>query len=348
MNITLAPNLGELPPPPAGKQGWPWTEGTPELCAADRAIQWPKLTIVTPSYGQGQYLEETIRSVLLQGYPNLEYFIMDGGSKDDSVEIIRKYEPWLAGWVSEKDGGQSDAINKGWKRSTGEVLGWINSDDWYVPGALLTVGRKFATEADCRWLICSVDNYWANGDFQKRTVAGFKSLVATLGREDYRLHQPGMFWRREIYEALGGLDRSLHYSFDHEYWIRFLLKGYRPVCVDEVVVNFRLHQQSKTQSNLRKAHLEDREVLERYRQELSPAEITQVEHLLDVYEAGYWVDNVYLSLEQEGRLAGLAYLWRTLGVARHVKPKKLVLGAWLRTLLTGKPPSWFGARHSKG
>jgi len=334
--------LSDLPSPPAGKTGWPWTEGGVELSVADQAIPWPKVSIITPSYNQGHFLEETIRSVLLQGYPNLEYFIMDGGSTDDSVAIIRKYEPWLTGWVSGKDGGQSDAINKGWERTSGEVLGWLNSDDWYVPGALLGVGRKFATKADCKWLVCSVDNYWANGKLQKRTTAGFESVVATLGRQDYRLHQPGMFWRREVYERVGGLDRSLHYSFDHEYWIRFLMEGYRPICVDEVVVNFRLHEQSKTQSNLRKAQVEDRVVLSRCHDRLTRAEIAEVAGLLDVYEAGYWVDNAYLSLVQEGRAAALAYLAKTLNVARHVRPKKLVLGTWLRVLLTGKPPAWFG------
>jgi glycosyltransferase involved in cell wall biosynthesis len=336
------PLLSDLPAPPAGKTGWPWTEGSAEPSVGEQAIDWPKISIITPSYNQGHFLEETIRSVLLQGYPKLEYFIMDGGSTDDSVAIIRKYEPWLAGWVSKKDGGQADAINQGWEQTAGEVLGWLNSDDWYVPGALLAVGRKFAAQADCKWLICSVDNYWSNGELQKRTTAGFESLVATLGRKDYRLHQPGMFWRREVYERVGGLDRSLHYSFDHEYWIRFLMEGYRPVCVAEVVVNFRLHEQSKTQSNLRKAQVEDRVVLSRHRERLTPAEIAEVEELLDVYEAGYWVDNAYLSLVQEGRQAGLRYLWKSRKVARHVRPKKLVWGTWLRILLTGKPPGWFG------
>src|SRR5688572_32698700 len=109
--------------PAAWREGWPWT-GQPSRAPAS-AGDWPRISIVTPSYNQGQFIEATIRSVLLQGYPNLEYLIMDGGSTDDSVSIVRKYEPWLSYWVSERDKGQSDAINKGLDRSTGAMLNWL-------------------------------------------------------------------------------------------------------------------------------------------------------------------------------------------------------------------------------
>src|SRR5215469_2917833 len=113
--------LADLPPPPAGHTGWPWTiESMPSPPARTDGSPWPTISIVTPSYNQGQFIEETIRSVLLQGYPALEYIIIDGGSTDQSVEIIKKYEPWLTYWISESDRGQSHAINKGFKRATGE------------------------------------------------------------------------------------------------------------------------------------------------------------------------------------------------------------------------------------
>src|SRR5436190_18724174 len=123
------PRLSEIPPPPPGKTGWPWNEETPppEIMPDDRAL--PRVSIITPSFNQGRFIEETIRSVLLQGYPNLEYIIIDGGSTDDSLEIIRKYDPWITLWVSEKDRGQSHAINKGLSKATGEILCWLNSDD---------------------------------------------------------------------------------------------------------------------------------------------------------------------------------------------------------------------------
>src|SRR5215831_6523303 len=119
------PRLCELPPAPAGKSGWPWTEETSALADQNEdGINWPRISIVTPSYNQGQFLEETIRSVLLQNYSNLEYIVIDGGSSDNSAEIIRKYEPWLTHWVSEKDDGQSHAINKGFQRVTGDLVAW--------------------------------------------------------------------------------------------------------------------------------------------------------------------------------------------------------------------------------
>jgi cellulose synthase/poly-beta-1,6-N-acetylglucosamine synthase-like glycosyltransferase len=126
------PTLNELTSPPADKTGWPWTEESPLLPdKMEGDCDWPKISIVTPSYNQGRFIEETIRSVLLQGYPNLEYIIIDGGSTDNSVEIINKYEPWLTYWVSEPDRGQSHGINKGFEKATCEVFGWLNSDDYF-------------------------------------------------------------------------------------------------------------------------------------------------------------------------------------------------------------------------
>jgi len=139
------PKLKNLPPSPQGRVGWPWTEESPELPdSMPNGKPWPKISIVTPSYNQGQFLEETIRSVLLQGYPNLEYIIIDGGSTDNSVKIIKEYEPWLACWVSEPDRGQSQAINKGFKKATGEIITWICSSDSYVPNAFQKISLIFA------------------------------------------------------------------------------------------------------------------------------------------------------------------------------------------------------------
>src|SRR5262245_11264512 len=128
------PQLSELPPPPANKKGWPWTEECAQL--PDRmpdGSEWPRISIVTPSYNQGAFLEETLRSVLLQGYPNLEYVVIDGGSRDCSVDVIKKYERWIRYWVSEPDRGQSHAINKGFEKTNGDILAYINSDDAYLP-----------------------------------------------------------------------------------------------------------------------------------------------------------------------------------------------------------------------
>src|SRR5262245_48085578 len=150
------PTLAELPPPPAGKSGWPWTAETRALPSyrPDGSV-WPRLSIVTPSYNQGEFIEETIRSVLLQGYPNLEYIIMDGRSDDNSVDIIKKYEPWLASWSSEKDAGQADAINRGMANASGAYLNWLNSDDALLENCCAFVA-EIAMLADTPWLISGV------------------------------------------------------------------------------------------------------------------------------------------------------------------------------------------------
>src|SRR5881409_3781716 len=139
------PRLRELPPAPEGKTGWPWTEETFPEEADQTSSSPPSISIVTPSYNQATFLEETIRSVLLQGYPNLEYIVMDGGSTDGSVEIIRKYEKHLTYWTSQKDAGASDAIRKGFERATGSILAYLNSDDLYLPGAVHHLINRFKT-----------------------------------------------------------------------------------------------------------------------------------------------------------------------------------------------------------
>jgi cellulose synthase/poly-beta-1,6-N-acetylglucosamine synthase-like glycosyltransferase len=148
--------LNELPSPPPGKTGWPWTEESTRLqdtMPDDRP--WPRVSIVTPSYNQATYLEETIRSVVSQGYPNLEYIVMDGGSTGGSVEIIQKYEPWLARWQSIRDDGQYDAIQKGFHLSCGEIMAYLNSDDLYFPWTFKVVAELFTLFPQVDWLTTS-------------------------------------------------------------------------------------------------------------------------------------------------------------------------------------------------
>jgi glycosyltransferase involved in cell wall biosynthesis len=147
-----SPTLDELPNPKR-RTGWPWSEATlqfPETMPDGRP--WPKISIITANYNYGQFLEGTIRSVLLQGYPNLEYILIDGGSTDGSVDIIRKYEPWLTYWVSERDNGHVDAINKGLQYVTGEWFNWLNSDDLLLPGSLQTVAMLSRLAPQAQWI----------------------------------------------------------------------------------------------------------------------------------------------------------------------------------------------------
>lgn len=205
------------------------TGSTSPVGRADKGPQ-PRITVVTPSFNQGQYIEETIRSVLLQGYPNLEYIVIDGGSTDGSVDIIRKYEPWLAYWVSEPDRGQYHAINKGFARGTGDIMGWLNSDDKYAEWSLSVVADVFATVNDVDWLTTNCPLTW---DARGRAV--HYSSIDGYGREGFFAgeHLPGpgfrgyiqqesTFWRRSLWERAGARVRDdLQLAGDFELWARF-------------------------------------------------------------------------------------------------------------------------------
>ena len=146
MSLRISPmdrrRLVDLRPPPPEKTRWPWTQSDVRPAPTSESFAWPRVTVVTPSFNQGAFIEETIRSVLLQDYPNLEYLIVDGGSTDSTLEVIKAYEPWIDYWVSERDRGQTHAINKEFARATGEILAWLNSDDTFEPLAIRTVVQR--------------------------------------------------------------------------------------------------------------------------------------------------------------------------------------------------------------
>ena len=239
------PSLFELPQTDNGKTGWPWTEETSsEEKYPSGDLVWPLVSIVTPSFNQAQYLEETIRSVLLQGYPNLEYMIIDGGSSDGSVDIIKKYEPWLTYWVSEPDQGQSHAINKGFGKATGEILAWLNSDDTYEPGTIHQAVKTLKgqqgvvlTYGDCNYINANSEkvNQWKTRSCSQEDLILLGSLVP----------QPTAFFYRWAVEKVGGINQNLHYIMDYELWVRLGYAGayfYAP----SIRANFRLHSNSKT------------------------------------------------------------------------------------------------------
>lgn len=218
------PTLAELPSPPPGKTGWPWIEESPQLPETmPDGRPWSRITIVTPSYNQGQFIEETIRSVLLQGYPNLEYFIFDGGSTDESVEIIRKYEPWLSYWVSERDKGQSDAINKGFARSTGEILAWLNSDDTYLPVAFKEAATVFETHPSAALVYAKALVTDDKGN--ELEILGKPFNLCMMLTKHNMVPQPSAFIRRRSANQVGSLNINFHYMMDWDYWLRLSLVG---------------------------------------------------------------------------------------------------------------------------
>jgi glycosyltransferase involved in cell wall biosynthesis len=188
--------------------------------------------VITPSYNQAQYLERTIKSVLDQGYENLEYVIVDGGSTDGSVEIIRRYEDQLAWWVSEKDEGQTDAINKGIRGTTGEIVAYINSDDYYLPGAFERA-IEVMDETAAKYIggaVLDIDDFGITpiGAWRPEPPAYYEDWPR--GRQwwvivPFYLPQSSVFWRRELFERHGLFRRDMHYVFDGEFMCRLALAG---------------------------------------------------------------------------------------------------------------------------
>lgn len=235
-------SLLKLLPPVTGKQGWPWTEEVAESSYSSKK-EWPKISIVTPSYNQGHFIEETIRSILLQNYPNLEYIIMDGGSNDNTVEIIKKYEPWITLWVSEKDKGQANAINKGVDQCTGEIFNWINSDDYLAPDTLLHVANTFKKGGTVAGKVFNF--YDADPTFKDiienkdLSIQQFLSLKATF-------HQPGVWCDLQNIKATGQFPENSSYYFDRIFFTRYFMLFNQVTYTSNILVYFRYHESSKT------------------------------------------------------------------------------------------------------
>jgi glycosyltransferase involved in cell wall biosynthesis len=256
--------------------------------------EWPRIALVTPVRNSGKYLEATIRSVLAQEYPNLDYFIVDGGSTDGTVDIIRKYENQISGWVSEPDNGMYDAINKGFARTTGEIMGWISATDMLHIGGLFAVGSVFGALPEVEWITGLVSVFTEEG--ATNMILGVRrwSRYRFLAGANRYIMQEGTFWRRSLWEKAGGyVDASRRIASDFELWVRFFRHA-RLYPVHALIGGVRSHGDSLGIQELEECH--------RVHDEVIKAELEKVPRgraLKELRAVGEWMK----------RVRGLRYAW---------------------------------------
>lgn len=249
----------QLPPPPPAKTGWPWTVASAPSSGFLGGHEWPKITVVTPSLNQGRYIESTILSVLNQGYPNLEYIIIDGGSTDNSLEIIDKYDSYIHYWCSEPDNGQYHAINKGFNHADGDIYCWLNSDDMFCPWALFTVAVIFMQLPEVRWVTTIHKMLWDANGFCMRvdSIPGYSKEAFFDGR--YLPHrrrsfgwiqQESTFWRGDLWKEVGGLNVEYSLAADFDLWTRFFRHA-ELYGVATPLGGFRVHEKQRTYDGTR-------------------------------------------------------------------------------------------------
>jgi glycosyltransferase involved in cell wall biosynthesis len=245
----------------------------------------PKISVITPSYNQAQYIEATISSVLGQSYPMLEYLVVDGGSTDGTLDILRRYEERL-NWISEPDEGQAQAINKGFKRSTGEIITWLNSDDLHLPEALHRVSEFFNQHPEINVVYGDYHLINSRGQvvLQKQEIP-FDYNILLYGL-DY-ISQPTTFFRRTIFEQVGYLDENLHFGLDWEYWLRIASRGGRFAHIPYYLAATRWHTEAKTLVAPPRMYAEHQAIRDRYWQKrrFKSAQLQQL--------YGYGLNKVY-------------------------------------------------------
>ncbi len=220
-----------------------------------------KISIVTVSFNQGKFIEDNIKSVINQNYQNIEHIIIDAGSTDDTLEILKKYDKYI-NWISEPDRGQSDGLNKGFKKATGEIIGWINSDDRLAPGALQRIARFFIDNPDENAVVGNINLIDENGGFIKE-VLGEPYEFNQMVKRKRGVTQPSTFFKRLVLEKIGYLDTNLHYAMDFEFFLRISSLKLVPH-INTTLSEFRLHSDSKTTNKLNAFRMEHLKIALKY------------------------------------------------------------------------------------
>src|ERR1700681_4818618 len=216
--------------------------------------EWPRIALITPVLNSGKYIEQTIRSVLAQCYPNLDYFIVDGGSTDNTLEVIRKYDSEISGWISEPDSGMYDALNKGFSRTSGEVMGWISATDKLHMGGLLSVGDIFRNLPEVEWITGRPTRFNEEGMIINVDPLPHWSRARFLAGFNHYIQQESTFWRRSLWNKAGGsMDATLRMAGDFQLWLRFFRYA-RLYPADIIIGGFRVHSSSMGLQQLEECH----------------------------------------------------------------------------------------------
>jgi glycosyltransferase involved in cell wall biosynthesis len=243
-------------------------------------LKVPKLSIITPSFNQADFLERTILSVLNQGYPNLEYIIIDGGSTDHTVEVIKKYEKHITYWVSEKDNGQVDALNKGFRRATGEWVAFQNSDDVYFPGSFLNLAKAWNNDRADHDIFYG-DLYLI--DTEDKVTELLKTIPYSLHSqlwEGMQMHNQSIFFKRSLIDRYGAFDESYRFAFDYEFITRYTSQpGVHAKRIEGLAGALRVHENAKSSTIADVGSREHEKIQREYAQKLKRKDPTKIEYL---------------------------------------------------------------------
>lgn len=239
------PDLHELPVPLSERKGWPWTEGSPRLSLSNL----PRISIIVPSYQQGSFLEETLRSILLQGYPDIEIVLVDGGSTDETLRVIERYASWISWWVSEKDRGQTHALNKGLEQVTGTWIGWQNSDDYYAPLAFAHAMKTVETHPEVDVIYGTVDYVDESSHFLAPNLD-----VQPLKWENMLEHpccsNQSLFFHRSVFDSSIRFNESRRHYMDWDLYCHLVMAGKKFAYIPEIKGAFRQHAMAKSSKSI--------------------------------------------------------------------------------------------------